>query len=323
MAGSLYVFCIAYRKKGLKFAEGKTVLFATLASFSILLWFLYNFAIWKDPFYFAFGLFSARSQQVLLEKGGLLPTHKNIILSFLTYLYACIYNNGVIAVVLGGIGFLLALITTKKNTFRWGMLLFATPFIFNVISLYLGQSVIWVPDVAPFHSGFFNIRYGLLMAPSLAVLIGYLSTKLKKLNILLLILILIQGVWFYYDNNTFSARNIITMRDSIGELRISYNDPSSTWIRGNCGSGLTLMSTVNDPAMFYTGLPLKKFISEGNGNYWTQGLKNPQKYARCVVFGTYHADGVREAIQNSKTFDKYYLLAKKYQGLKMYMRKKV
>jgi hypothetical protein len=44
-----------WRKKGYKVTEGTLILFATLAAFGIVLWFLWNTLIFKDPFYFEIG----------------------------------------------------------------------------------------------------------------------------------------------------------------------------------------------------------------------------------------------------------------------------
>src|SRR5260221_2633852 len=82
------LFITTVRKKGYKETEGTLVLYATLAGVGIALWFLWNLLIFKDPFYFAFGPFSAHAQQEQLLAAGNLETKGNLILSTKTYLIA-------------------------------------------------------------------------------------------------------------------------------------------------------------------------------------------------------------------------------------------
>ena len=56
-----------FRKKGYRETEGTIVMFMTMASFGILLWLVWNYLIFNDPLYFAFGPFSAHSQQEQIE----------------------------------------------------------------------------------------------------------------------------------------------------------------------------------------------------------------------------------------------------------------
>src|SRR3989338_4889937 len=66
---------VAWYNFGKKSIEGLLFFFLTLSSFGIVLWFLWNALIFKDPLYFAFGPYSARTQQEQLEAAGALATH--------------------------------------------------------------------------------------------------------------------------------------------------------------------------------------------------------------------------------------------------------
>src|ERR1700733_11929711 len=94
----------AYRKHGYKAAEGAFFLFATLAGFGIFLWFFWNWIIFKDPFYFITGPYAAATQQQQIASAGLLTTQHNIPFSLKTYLYAVVYNEGMLQTILAAIG---------------------------------------------------------------------------------------------------------------------------------------------------------------------------------------------------------------------------
>ena len=87
---TLYV----WKKKGFKTTEGIVILFCTLAGFGVFLWLLWNQLIFKDALYFAFGPYSARSQQIQLEQAGVLATQGDWLISLKIYFYALAYNSG-------------------------------------------------------------------------------------------------------------------------------------------------------------------------------------------------------------------------------------
>ena len=121
-------------KKGFKVFEGTLIFFLTLGGVGIALWFLWNLIIFKDPFYFVFGPFSARYQQLQLESAGNLPTKGNIFLSFQIYLYALFYNSITTTALVG----LLAgvyMFLDKKLSFdvRISSLTLISPLIFNIL----------------------------------------------------------------------------------------------------------------------------------------------------------------------------------------------
>src|SRR3989344_7223212 len=159
-----------FKTKGYKVAEGTLIFFATLAGLGVFLWLLWNQLIFKDALYFAFGPYSARAQQLQLEQAGVLATKGNILLSAKVYLYALMYNSYGFTVILGIIGAVLMYLDKKiPVNMRLMLLTLLAPFIFNVLALYLGHSVLFIQGVSG--GTWFNARYGIMMMPSLAVFI--------------------------------------------------------------------------------------------------------------------------------------------------------
>ncbi len=127
--------------------EGKTVLFVTLAGFGIFLWFLWNLLIFKDPLYFAFGPYSAHSQQIRIEEAGSLPTKYNFFLSVKAYWWAMIDNAGLFILIFATIGFIVFFVKNKLKMKAISLYVLIVPLVFHVISLYLGHSILVLPEL--------------------------------------------------------------------------------------------------------------------------------------------------------------------------------
>ena len=52
------------------------------------------------------------------------------------------------------------------------------PLLFNILALYLGHSVLFIQGISG--NTWFNARYGIMLAPSIAIFAGYLVDKAKR-----------------------------------------------------------------------------------------------------------------------------------------------
>ena len=79
------------------------------------------------------------------------------------------------------------------------ILILLAPFLFNVISLYLGQSVIFIPSLTPytFDWTLFNVRYGVMMIPTLALLCAYVFYRSKIGGKLLIVGLMVCQIGLY------------------------------------------------------------------------------------------------------------------------------
>src|SRR3989338_4041016 len=161
------------KSKGYKSAEGIFLFICTLGGLGIMLWLLWNQLIFKDALFFAFGPYSARAQQLQLEEAGVLATKGNLLLSSKVYLYALLYNSYAFNAVLDLIGAIAFWLDKKmKSAIKIASLALFAPFVFNVLALYLGHSVLFIQGISG--DTWFNARYGIMMMPSIAIFIGYL-----------------------------------------------------------------------------------------------------------------------------------------------------
>ncbi|KKQ94085.1 MAG: Glycosyl transferase family 2 [Candidatus Woesebacteria bacterium GW2011_GWB1_39_10b] len=302
---SLLVAFISIRKRGLREAEGNFIFYSTLAGFGIVMWLVWNLLIFKDPLYFAYGPYSAQSQQKMLEEAGELSTKGDFLMSAKAYFYSIFYNSYTFSAMLGFAG-AVTFFLDKKIKFLVRVISFSllAPLFFNIIALYLGHSVLFLPGIIG--RTWFNIRYGALMLPSIAIFSAYLINKLGVLK-WVFVGIFCLVIFFAFVNN-----DAATIEDAVyGESARNVSEVS-TWLQNNAKDkeGLVLMSVAShDAIIFSSGLPMKKFIHEGTGAYWDYAIENPDRWATWIVTRTHDLnDAVFREVRDSDGFKKYELV---------------
>jgi hypothetical protein len=271
--------------------EGKTILFSTLAFFGIFVWLLWDFLILGDPLYFTNSPFSAKSQQQGWLARGELPAYHNLSASFLYYLFTAELNIGIIVSLLSLVGLLIFLLDKKQVAKLPLLLLLLNPFIFYIITLYLGQSVIFIPQLAPttFTWRLFNARYGLTMVAPAAFYVGYLFFKLSQTAYLKWLkvatevtmagFILLQTFNFYLGKEP-----VITLEDALRGLSSAKISSAQDWLNQNYDGGLVLIDDYSRTlSIVRTNIPMKDIIYIGNKPYWQESLQEPEKYARWLI----------------------------------------
>ena len=285
--------------------EGMALIYASLAALGIGLWFLWNWLIFGDPFYFIFGPFSAHAQQQQIEAAGELITKHNWWLSIKTYLYALMYNSGALLTLMAFSGAVwLWLDKRLSSEVRWGSLALAAPLVFNILALYLGHSVLFVPGING--ETWFNVRYGIMMLPSLAIFIGYLVHRMVNLRII------IMGGLIFMTVITFTSGDAVTIDDGrVGSSQKNVSEVSN-WLKDNAADkeGLVLVSAAShDAIIFSSGMPMTRFIHEGTGDYWEAATTNPDLWARWIIMRTHDDNDLTfKLIKDTPGFELYELV---------------
>ncbi len=284
----LFMFSIAIiglyllKKKGYKTTEGTLILFCSLGGLGIALWLLWNLAIFGDPLFFAFGPYSARAQQIQLEQAGVLPTKSDWLFSSKVYLYALAYNSNAFISILGAFGAIMLWLDKKiKGTLKIASTALMAPLIFNILALYLGHSVLYIQGLSG--DTWFNVRYGIMMMPSIAIFIGYLVNKLQPLKYIIigLMAFVIFFSFYGYDAVTIDDARVGSSQKNVSEV--------SGWLAEHAGNekGFILISAAShDAIIFSSGLPMSRFIHEGTGLYWETATLIPDKWARWIIMRT-------------------------------------
>lgn len=295
-SGAFVLFISLFRQR--KGKEGALLLFLFLAGFGIFLWLLYNQLIFSDPLYFQRSEFSAKAQQDILEARGQLPTKGDLPEAILTYTLAVIVNNGLLMTIMLVVGVFIYLASFLRKIEAWKLapLLLLIPYGFNILSLYTGQSVIWMPMLPPHFETYFNARYGLLMLPAIGFFVGFIAAARYK--IVGLIILIITAVQFYLFLNPHilpimgQRIGIITLQDTVSSVN-NQTIQASAFLRERHNGKLILISSASADAFIYrAGIPLRYYITEGTGRYWRESLEDPRRHAYFLVFFNDHSDRV-------------------------------
>lgn len=296
----------AGRKKGYQAAEGTVILFATLGVLGIGLWFLWNLLIFKDPLYFAFGPFSARAQQAQIFAAGDLPTQGNLLLSTKIYLYALVYNSYTYNVVFAVIGALLFWTDRRiHGSLRIASTALLSSLFFNILALYLGHSVLFIQGSETGNT-WFNVRYGMMLMPTIAIFSGFLVDRAKSMRWVLV------GIFSVATFFAFASLDAVTIDDAlVGSSQKNVSEVSG-WLRDNATDkeGYVLISAAShDAIIFSSGLQMKRFIHEGTGKYWESATDVPDRWARWIVMRTHDDNDLTfRLVKNSPGFSKFELV---------------
>jgi hypothetical protein len=293
------------KKYGYRTAEGAFVFFCTLGGFGIALWFFWNQIIFHDPLYFIFGPFSANAQQEQLEAAGVLATKKNFFFSLETYWYAMVYNASLFTVLLSCYGALLFWFDKRiAPAIRIASTMLLTPLFFNVLALFFGHSVLFVQGLSG--NSWFNVRYGLMMVPSLAIFSGYTVSRAHSLRFVII------GLLVFISFFSFMNKDAVTIDDArLGASGKNVSEVSG-WLRDHATQkdGYVLISVAShDAIIFSSGLPMKRFIHEGTGDYWKLATSSPEQYARWLIMRTNDTNDMTfRILQGHPSWEKKYQL---------------
>ncbi len=286
--------------------EGILILFCTLGGFGIFLWFMWNLLIFGDPLFFAFGPYSAHAQQDQLESAGNLITKGNLWISIVTYFYALFFNLNTYLALFGFFGSALFWFDKKISlkTKIGSMALFA-PLLFNIIALFFGHSVLFVQGING--NTWFNIRYGVMLVPTIAIFSGFLIDRLASLRVVLI------GLFIFVSYFSIISYDAVTIDDArVGSSQKNVSEVSG-YLANNAANknGFVLISAAShDAIIFSSGLPMSRFIHEGTGEYWKSATTSPDRWARWIVTRTYDDnDSTWKLIKNSDGLSKYRLVA--------------
>lgn len=299
------------RHKSRSAVEGLTLAWICVASYGIALWFVYNQVIFGDALQFVHNIGSANSFAGEQAAKGALPTSGDPIASAQVYGWAVIDVLGLPLVAAGVGGFVVLLSSRLPLGVKLAALLPASLFVFEIASLSDAQSAMLSP-----HSSvpdFVNTRYALLLLPGVVIAASSLA-RLRIAGVLLLFSALIpQLAVFPTPSGTNALKAQVTAQSSrsyaeswresnfpflsnrpatlvepllnFGVTRESSRE-EGRWLGAHAGGGEILFSQHKyAPALVhYSGLPLSRFIYEGNRPYFDRNLKSLDSNVEWIVY---------------------------------------
>lgn len=272
-------------KHSYKQTAGIVGLFLTPVVFTMALWFLWNAALYGNPLYSFDGPYSAHAQQAAIAHQTGLITQFNVWQSVRMFILAAGDNVGGIVGLLGLLGWSIYIcLHTEKTWFRFALLiLFMSAIAFNVIALFLGFSVLNVPEshwnVSHSLAGeYFNARYGITALPFIAVGYGLLVLKSKPIAAALAVLVVLQAGIMWHSG-------LITVKDGTIGSSSFVNQDIATALKQRVGRGQKVIASTSyfNAVMFRSGLDLNQFIYEGVSRDWKGAIARPVDYAQWIV----------------------------------------
>lgn len=311
----LVVFWFAYRQGGWRRAEGLTLAFGFLAGLGPILWFLWNLTIFGDPFYFLSGDFSARAQQAVFQAQGLLPTAHNFSLSLKYYLLSVGENNGFL---LGWLTLLLLPLLFLNASYRPVILVFLAIGAFEVLSLYFGMTVIFLPYLFPEES-LFNVRYGLFLLPLTAIALGYVMAEKQLVAALGAGALIITQLFFSFRELPITLLEPLTVETT----SLHKQAIGAAFLREQYTGGRILVIPIpNDSLILRSGFSLDEFVTDGNQEYWREALRQPEAHVEWIVrdMGVNYFSLPEESGSIEYALEHWYTLEFSHQGLLIYRR---
>ena len=281
-AGSIVALTLTYASTRRRdAAEAMGLSFAALACFGMLLWLVYNFTIFGDAFAWQHSVTSAAAQQSELARLGLLPAKGHPEVASLLFAWTVLDVAGAIVVLLALSGWIVEVAKPGRRLQSLGLLaLLCAPIAFELLSLLLGQSAIYVPQLDPV--GFFNVRYGLVALPLVAVGCGLLAAQGRRTALLAGLLAGAQVGLFAASGPPIlvqDGRNGVSAAAAVGD--------APALLRNRYRGGRVLVDETNGYGgglIFDSQLNQRDFVISGDQEYWARALEKPSGQVRYIFF---------------------------------------
>jgi hypothetical protein len=260
--------------------EGIIVLFGLIAFLGVGLWLVWNRVIFGDWLFFLhsqYGTTTSNSLQLKAMAPGTRPTG-SVALSALIFAWTALDNVGALAVVLAILGLARLVLTARfRPATLTAVLLLLFPIPFSIAAAYSGVEVIGDPNAVA-GSQLTNTRYGLLVAPAVGFLAGWLAQgRWQRWVVLTACLLSSVLVWRGGLVNVEDTTTVTTPQGHVSTV-------AGEWLRGHYDGGLVLIQRhTNENLLFTSRIPLDEVVYEGDRDEWTAGLRDPLREIRWVV----------------------------------------
>jgi hypothetical protein len=280
--GTLFITVVCMRERGRLDAqrlEAQLVAFLSIPAFTMMLWVFYNTLIFGSPLAFATGAGSAAEFATQYAQQTDFTARGDLIEAVRVFGWTMVDTIGPIVLLAGAVGIVVGALAMRGWVAGLVLLLPASVIAFNVISLYVGASVVLNQHVTP-ELDLTNVRYGVLAIPFAAVGIATLASYNRLFLVLAIAAPVIQvGVWL-------GDGPIVTVRDTRQGLFDIYHRGADAF-NETYDHGLVLVSfrdhAAGAPLM---DVPISVFIHEGVNLVsptYDEAIRNPAAHVRYIV----------------------------------------
>ena len=204
------------------------------------------------------------------------------------FVLAVAHSAGFIVYPLSLIGLVLFVVRNRLSNRALIAYTLLTPYLFFWVMLFLrGHPPIMVPELPPYYTTYWNVRYGVTALPSVALFGGYFIRNSAWRKILVLFLLAIQLALFIFGGAFYPGQTL----EINASLALTPEEWATfEWLSSKYDEGLILMSTYKagdtvsgDTIIIHSGLDNKQFIHEGTQHYWRESLIEPGRYANWIL----------------------------------------
>lgn len=308
VCGLIILLQLLRQRKGYEEIEAVSLLFGLLAVGGVVFVLVYSWIFSGNPLTFAGG--SWLHDPVT----NLSLTRYQLWTSLQYLLHASGYMIGQPFMLIGALSAVLLLIFSPRRFAQSAVLLILiSPIFFILLTVFTGSIPVNVPELPPY--GFFhNDRYTLtwigfaILAPLLLIHLAYAMRTRKEwswkflmhpASVLLAVLLALGAYRF----------SVIAFAEQYEVVRMNVNVPkaedveAANFLHRNYDGGTILSARVdNDPILAKAGIPLSRYVYEGNYIYFDQVLKEPWLFARWVIMANPDQSGDNWAVQNEPVY---------------------
>ena len=285
----LVILASVVARRTYKKTESNAFIFGMMGSFGIVGWLVYNTLIFGSPLNFALGQGSGSWDAGRVSAISSHSAKHDLGLSLQIFSWMSLDNVGIIMAPIFFIGVTYLFISKR---FSWpmklGALIFISPYIFNIVSLFLGQSVAFSKHVYPYET--YNLRYGTAVLPAVAFFTGLVASRGWYVKVLVIIV-------FVFQTGYFISRPLEIIEDAkVGYLQSEID--VAIWARNNPAPGKVLLSTLaHDPLLFEARIPMGQLIYEGNQHLWKNALGSPDFFVDRIIMKS--SDSINDQVQKA------------------------
>lgn len=312
---AVVVVIIAWRRHGWGGARAYTILFGTLAFSGCAAWILYNQILFGNGLNWYNGPYSAQFQETRISGRGGLPTDGNWLLSFRVYGQTVIDTVGLPVVVLAAAGLLAWCVWSRLRLRTWPVYAPLVLFAFNWLSLERGITVLRTPEFTVNGAAtWFNVRYGMEMIPAVALFLGMLVVHRLRYVRIATFTVLLCFLSYFAVSDTFvslpyvvhdplqsRSSGVVRNEQQVGEFLAQHYK----------GGAILLSYSPFAPAVYYSELPDRVFLTDANGPQYHAAIAHPQDHDVSWILmdpESINYDPISVALGQRTDWKQYYVL---------------
>lgn len=305
----------AWRRRGHELAEAWTILYSLLAFAGCAAWILYNTVIFHDPL---LSFFYGQSDHTYYANtpGYLLPARHHAAVALKMYGLTVADTAGWVIIAIAALGFVVFLWRNHLRLTAQPAYVTLLPFGFYWLVLYMGVNTESLPQL---DSGpYYNVRFGLLMIPALALFSGYVMTVGQGTARRVLLGAALAMTLVVSAMSSITGTSLV-LREALhgygGDTR-QTDQVSAQWLSTHYHGGNILYTYVNDPSLMFFllteyGFPDRAFITDANGAQFTRAVAEPQRWVTWIVINNglgNSQDPLWRALHRNSAWRRYFVL---------------